>query len=456
MKTGNDWANDAFIYHIFPLGLCGAPPVNDFNGPSVDRLTCLYDWTAHIQQLGCNTVFLGPVFESTRHGYDTADYFTVDRRLGTNQNFRQLCHYWRRQGFRIILDGVFNHVGRDFWAFRDLLMHREESVYKDWFTGIDFTKSSPLGDPFYYEGWMEHYDLVKLNLSHPDVRSHLFSAVQLWIKEFEINGLRLDAADAVDKDFLKALSEECRRMKPDFWLMGEVVNGDYREWANPEMLNATTNYWCYGVLIETHNHRNYVEIGDCLNRQFGPKGMFRHLCLYNFADNHDVDRAASKLKNISHLFLFYVFIFTLPGVPSVYYGSEWGMRGRRKKDDDHELRPALKGVLPQEQQPRPKLHKQIQQLAALRQRHAALRYGSYREVLVTQHQIAYLRQWKSETVLVVINSQRKKITLDLSLGKSNFSTASDMLANNTTYKVNNDRITVNVPASGACILKLSS
>lgn len=454
MQPKKDWATDAFIYHIFPMGLCGAPSSNDFSSEPVERLSCLYGWTSHIQELGCNTVFLGPVFESTRHGYDTADYFTIDRRLGTNKTFRQLCHDWKQKGLRIILDGVFNHVGRDFWAFKDVLTRQKESPYKDWFFGVDFTKSSPLGDPFYYEGWMDHYDLVKLNLSHPEVRSHLFSAVQMWVKEFGIDGLRLDAADAIDKDFLKALSDECRRIKADFWLMGEVVNGDYREWANPQMLNSTTNYWCYGVLVETHNHRNYGEIADCLKRQFGPQGMYRDLVLYSFADNHDVDRAASKLRYISHLFLFYVFLFTLPGIPSVYYGSEWGIRGRRKKDDDHELRPFLQSVLPEEQHTRPKLYRQIQQLAGIRQRHAALRYGSYREVLVTQHQIAYLRQWQSETILVVLNARRKKIVLEIPLGKKGFSHATHLLANGLNYEIHNDQVKVTVPASGACILKL--
>lgn len=456
MKKRNSWATDAFIYHIFPLGLCGAPPSNDFSSKPVDRLLCLYEWTSHIQELGCNTIFLGPVFEASRHGYDTADYFTIDRRLGTNQTFRQLCDYWHQLGFRIILDGVFNHVGRDFWAFKDLLTHQEKSACKDWFVGIDFTKSSSYGDPFYYQGWNGYFDLAELNLSHPEVRAHLFSAVQMWIREFNIDGLRLDAADCVDKDFLKALSEECRRIKADFWLMGEVVEGDYREWANPLMLNSTTNYWFYGVLIETHNHRNYFEIADCLNRQYGPQGMFKDLQLYSFADNHDVDRAASKLRNISHLFVFYVFIFTLPGVPSIYYGSEWGIKGRRKGDDDSELRPFIKSVLPEGQHPRPKLCNQIQHLADIRKHYASLRYGSYREVLVTQHQIAYLRQWKSETILIVLNALARKVVLDIPIGNQNFSRATDILNKAGNYKVHNNQVRVTVPASGACILKFTS
>jgi glycosidase len=222
---------------------------------------------------------------------------------------------------RLILDGVFNHVGRDFWAFRDVLSAREQSVYREWFAGLKFGESSPYHDPFTYEGWNGHYSLVKLNLHHPAVVQHLFDAVSLWVEEFNIDGLRLDAADSIDIEFLRKLADFCQNLRPDFWLMGEVVHGDYRHWANDQALDSVTNYECYKGLYSSHVDRNYFEIGYSLNRQFGPDGLYRHLPLYNFVDNHDVNRVMSYLKNPAHLYPLYCLLFTMPGIPSIYYGS---------------------------------------------------------------------------------------------------------------------------------------
>ena len=124
------WSNNAIFYHIYPLGLCGAPPRNDFSSPPVPRLEELHGWLDHIQALGANALYLGPLFESGSHGYDTADYYWVDRRLGTNDTLRGLSADLHARGMRLVLDGVFNHVGRDFWAFRDVLAHGEGSAYR--------------------------------------------------------------------------------------------------------------------------------------------------------------------------------------------------------------------------------------------------------------------------------------------------------------------------------------
>jgi glycosidase len=197
-----DWVCSSVFYHIYPLGFCGAPARNDFHSPLAPRLEKVAEWLPHLKRLGINALYLGPLFESTAHGYDTADYFTVDRRLGTNEMLAQLVETLHRHGIRVILDGVFHHVGRDFWAFREVQKHGPSSEYCRWFAGLSFDRPSPCGDPFTYEGWAGHYDLVKLNLAHPPVREHLFRAVEQWIREYKIDGLRLDAADKMDKQFL--------------------------------------------------------------------------------------------------------------------------------------------------------------------------------------------------------------------------------------------------------------
>lgn len=405
------WANDAIFYHIYPLGLCDAPATNDFASAPVPRLEKLYAWLDHLQQLGCNALLLGPIFESTAHGYDTADYFQIDRRLGQHNTFKALAGEIKSRGLRLVLDGVFNHVGRNFWAFQDVQQHGAESLYSSWFHGLNFDQRSPYGDFFSYEGWSGHYDLVKLNLQHPAVREHLFSAVTMWIQEFDIDGLRLDAADHIDPEFLAALAHHCRHLKPDFWLMGEVVHGDYRRWANPTMLDATTNYECYKGLYSSHVDKNYFEIAYSLNRLFGESGLYRGLWLYNFADNHDVNRVASSLTHTADLYPLYGLLFTMPGIPSIYYGSEWGIEGVRTPNNDKGLRPALD--LCAAFRPQPALEEVIQQLATIRLQTPALRYGDYHQLHVSHRQFAFQRVHENQKVIVAINAADTTTTLSL-------------------------------------------
>ncbi|WP_238625646.1 alpha-amylase family glycosyl hydrolase [Aggregatilinea lenta] len=406
------WIDDARFYHIYPLGLLGAPARNDFSADPVPRLEALHPWIEHIAGLNLNAVYLGPVFESTAHGYDTADYFRVDRRLGTWDTLRDVIAAMKARGMRVILDGVFNHVGRDFWAFRDVLAHGQASAYTGWFHNIDFSRTSPYGDPFGYEGWAGCMDLVKLNTSHPGVRGHLFDAVSTWIADFDIDGLRLDAADALDHDFLRALVAHCHTIKPDFWLMGEVVHGDYRQWANPAMLDATTNYELYKGLYSSHADRNYFEIAYSLNREFGPEGMYRNLRLYTFADNHDVNRVASDLDDPAHLYPLYLLQFTVPGVPSVYYGSEWGLTGTRTRSSDAALRPALT-LDAATAAPHPALANAIRRFAALHRDLPALRHGDFRQVHVDHEQIAFERRAGDQSVIVATNAADHPVTLTL-------------------------------------------
>jgi len=393
------WATDAIFYHIYPLGLCGAPPRNDFCQAPVERLAELYGWLDHIQGLGATALYLGPLFESSAHGYDTADYYQVDRRLGERKTLADFSRELHRRGMRLVLDGVFNHVGRDFWAFRDLQQYGAASAYRDWFYGLDFNRRSPYGDAFAYEGWSGHYDLVKLNLSNPAVRAHLFDAVGMWVEEFAIDGLRLDAADQIAPDFLAALAQHCRGLRHDFWLMGEIVFGDYRRLAQPGLLDSTTNYECYKGLYSSHVDRNYFELAYSLNRLFGAQGLYRELDLYAFADNHDVNRVASSLSDPAHLYPLYCLLFTMPGIPSVYYGSEWGLGGQRTAQGDAELRPRLT-VQPGEHD----LVRAIGRLARLHRQYAALRCGEYEQVHVAHEQFAFLRSLPGERLLVAVNA----------------------------------------------------
>jgi glycosidase len=406
------WVTSAFVYHIYPLGLTGAPARNDFHSASVERLNALYDWLDPIQALGADTLYLGPLFESTAHGYDTADYYHIDRRLGDRATLRRFSQELHRRGMRLVLDGVFNHVGRDFWAFRDLRQHGPSSAYRDWFAGLDFGQGSPYGDPFRYQGWSGHYDLVKLNLAHEPAARHLLDAVSQWVEDYDIDGLRLDAADQLSPDFVQQLAAHARGLRSDFWLMGEIVFGDYRRLLGPERLHSVTNYELYKALYSSHNDRNYPELAYALNRQFGPGGLYRDQPLYSFADNHDVNRVASALKRPAHLYPLYCLLFSLPGIPSVYYGSEWGLTGERSRTSDAALRPAIDLRQPPHW-PQPELPGVIARLAAVRRATPALQAGEYRELLVSSQQMAFLRSAGSSQAVVAVNAADRPATVRL-------------------------------------------
>ena len=406
------WASEAIFYHIFPLGLCDAPKRNDFTSPPVARLEKLYPWLDHAQNLGATALYLGPLFESSAHGYDTADYYQVDRRLGENATLAAFAREVHQRGMRLVLDGVFNHVGRDFWAFRDVQRYREQSSYASWFHNLNFQRSSPYGDPFSYEGWSGNYDLVKLNTAHPHVRSHLFDAVGRWVEWYGIDGLRLDAADQLAPDFLDALGQHCRGLRDDFWLMGEIVFGDYRSLVQPQRLDSATNYEVYKSLYSSHAEHNFFELAYALKRQFGAQGIYRGLPLYSFADNHDVNRVVENLGSPAQLYPLYTLLFSMPGVPSVYYGSEWGLGGRRTRWEDGMLRPALE-VNPTGGWPHPDLAAAIQRLARLRRSLPALMHGDYSELAVAADQLAFSRATPAQTVIVAVNAADKPASLEL-------------------------------------------
>jgi cyclomaltodextrinase len=446
------WASDSVFYHIYPLGLCGAPERNDGSSPPEPRLERLLPWLDHARTLGANALYLGPVFESSTHGYDTVDYFSVDRRLGTNETLARVCRLAHEKGFRIVLDAVFNHVGRDFWAFRKLRAGNGSSPYDGWFHNLDRGGRSPYGDPFSYEGWSGHLSLVKLAVRNPDVREHLFAAVARWVRELGIDGLRLDAADCLDPVFLQELSAFCKRLRPDFWLMGEIVHGDYRRWVKPGMLDSVTNYECYKGLYSSHVDANYFEIAWSLNRQFGAEGLYRNMPLYNFADNHDVNRVASFLSDPAHLEPLYSILFCMPGIPSIYYGSEWGIEGK-KNGSDRPLRPSLDLATLRRESPHPGLFTLIQRLSQIRRASPALRFGDYAQIHVASRQLAFLRIAPEQSALVVINADSRPISLDLAVPRLGNGPLRDLLAPGEEYPVSGGRLSLpGIPARGARIL----
>ena len=406
------WYDEAVIYQIYPLGLCGAPLQNDGDPSQADRhrLLRVLDWVDHIKALGATCVLFNPLFESDAHGYDTRDYNKVDCRLGTNDDLKQVCAALHAAGIRVLLDGVFNHVGRGFWAFKDVQEKKWDSPYKDWFH-ISFDGNTNYNDGFWYEAWEGCNELVKLNLQHPDVKNYLFDAVRSWVRDYDIDGLRLDVAYCLDLGFLSELRGLANSIKPDFVLVGETLHGDYNRWMNDHACHSVTNYECYKGLYSSFNTGNMHEISYSLNRQFGSEQwcLYTGMHLLSFVDNHDVTRIATILADKNCLKPVYGLLFGMPGVPAVYYGSEWGMEGD-KRNGDPTLRPAVE---------RPEsndLTAWITALAHARTQSKALCCGSYRNVLVQPKQLIFERYADGERVLVAINADGNPFTAHFDAG----------------------------------------
>ena len=404
------WAYESVFYQIYPLGFCGAPFEN--NGKLKHRITKVADWIPHIKKVGANAIYFSPLFESDTHGYNTRDYKKIDVRLGDNEDFKQLCQDLHDNDIKVVLDGVFNHVGRGFKQFIDVCEKRESSPYLHWFN-IDLNGNSNYNDGLWYEGWEGNYDLVKLNLQNEEVVNYLLDAVKYWIEEFDIDGIRLDVAYCLDFDFLKRLRSFCDSLKPDFFLVGEMLHGDYNQRMNDEMLHSATNYECYKGLYSSFNSMNMFEINHSLLRQFGPENwtLYRGKHLLSFVDNHDVTRVASILTNEKHLPLIYALMFGMPGIPCVYYGSEWGTKAEKSQGD-----PALRASF--EEPEFNELTEFISKLAEAKKNSDALNYGDFTSVVLTNKQCIFKRSYNGESVYVAINADENEYTAYTDFGKS--------------------------------------
>ena len=392
------WYDEAVFYHIYPLGLTGAPRKNDYGEP-VHRLPNLLPWIGHLKKLGFTALYIGPLFQSVGHGYETTDYRLLDSRLGTNEDLKDFVAACHEAGLKVIFDGVFNHTGRDFFAFKDIQAKRENSAYRDWYCNVNFGGNNEYNDGFSYDNWGGYNLLVKLNQRNPAVRDYICDVIRFWVSEFDVDGIRLDAADVLDFEFMKALRRTADEVKNEFWLMGEVIHGDYSRWANENTLHSVTNYALHKALYSGHNDHNYFEIAHTVQRTIDMvPGNIR---LYNFVDNHDVERISTKLMNKAHYMPVHILLYTLPGIPSVYYGSEFGIEGRKEQFSDDSLRPQID----LEEHAGDYEHNACTGLiAALGRLHSQwkqeLVYGGFRQLFLTNQQYAFARG----SLIVAVNN----------------------------------------------------
>lgn len=401
------WADTSIFYQIYPLGAFGCPFEND--GHLEHRILRLKNWIDDLKKLEIDCILLNPIFESHTHGYDTIDYKKIDVRLGNNEDFAQVVQNLHEQGIRVLLDGVFNHVGRGFFAFQDVLKNRENSAYKDWFY-INFWDNNNYDDHLSYQNWEGNNNLVKLNLQNPDVSAYLFDVIRFWKESFQIDGLRLDVAYCLDREFLKNLRRFCKCMDPEFFLLGETLHGDYNQWVNEEMLDSCTNYECYKGLYSSFNSANLFEILHSFHRQFGsdPWCLYRNKHLLCFLDNHDVVRIASRLEHKEHLPLIYTMLFTMPGIPCLYYGSEWGIEGQ-KNWNDTSLRPEIENLEWND------LTEHIHRLIQIYHSHSALRQCGYQQIYLTNTACIYQMRDERETLWICVNMKEQAVDVPVDL-----------------------------------------
>jgi glycosidase len=330
------WPDHSLWWHLYPLGFLGAertaPPPDE---PVRHRLDQLTDWLGYVVELGCNGMLLGPVFASETHGYDTVDHFRIDPRLGTEEDLVRFVRAAKERGVRVVLDGVFNHVGRSFPAFADAVARGPETPSYGWFKRTGDQAGS--ADSFQtFEG---HHRLVELDHGNPDVADYVAGVLDYWL-ERGIDGWRLDAAYRIPAEFWRRVLPRVRERHPEAWFTGEVIHGDYVDYVADSGLDTVTQYELWKAIWSSLNDRNMFELLWALKRH---NSMLESFAPQTFVGNHDVTRLASRLTDPRHLVHALVILLTVGGIPSVYAGDERAMRGVKedREGGDDAVRPAF-------------------------------------------------------------------------------------------------------------------
>ncbi len=364
------------LWHVFPLGFTGAGDSREQGEPVQHRLPALEPWLDYLVQLGANGLQLGPVFSSQTHGYDTTDYFTIDPRLGEEADLRRLIEQAHARGIKVVLDGVFNHVGRGFERFR--AAEAGDAAAAKWFRQEG-------GNWYFFEG---HDSLVVFDHNNPEVRDFVVSVMRHWL-DLGIDGWRLDAAYAAPTSFWRAVSGAIRESHPHAWLLGEVIHGDYATFVAESGLDSVTQYELWKASWSSLNDVNLWELDHALGRH---RDMLAKFVPTIFVGNHDTTRIASQLSDERHLAHALTVLFTVGGIPAIYAGDEQAFRGIKEEriGGDDEVRPAFP-ARPEELsrlgEPVRELH---QRLIGLRRRKPWMVRGNFERVHV-EHEVMIFR-----------------------------------------------------------------
>ena len=382
------WVEHAIWWQVYPLGFVGAFPAGQPVEPGEHRLRRLVSWFDHAIELGTSGIALGPIFASRTHGYDTTDHYCIDPRLGDDADFDYLVAEARRRGLRVLLDGVFNHVGVDFPRYREA-PHNDASAR--WFRGR----------PGHFHTFEGHSELVTLNHNNPEVADYTVDVMAHWLRR-GADGWRLDAAYAVPQPFWSAVLPRVRERYPEAWFVGELIHGDYAAAADAARFDSVTQYELWKAIGSSLNDGNFFELDWALQRHNEFLASFAPL---TFIGNHDVTRVASRLENPDHLAHALVILLTVGGVPSVYAGDEFGFRGVKEEryGGDDAVRPEFGSPPTQLDASGARVWALHQYLIGLRRRHPWLHMASTTALRLDNRHYVYQVRSGDDVLLVALN-----------------------------------------------------
>lgn len=417
------WFDGCAMYQIFPLGLCGAPRENSWDWSNtwnaatrpVRRIDRILGWIDHLKKIGINSIFFNSLLQSDTHGYNTRDFYTLDSRLGSNEDFSEVCSALHENGFRIVFDALFNHVGRGFWAFRDVRSNMQNSQFVNWFKGIDFSRNTPCNDGFYYKAWRDNWDFPELNLENEEVVEHILGALRKWEDLYRFDGLHICLAEILPKKFIESLRKFCSDMSAglggNIALIAEMFfGGECKGYLLPSQAQTATNGELRDAICDSFNDKNIYQLAYTLNRQFGPNGIYKNVPMMNFLDNHNVPRFATAMKDKRHIPLGWSLLPALPGYPCIYYGSEWGVEGA-PGDTHWALRPSF------EKPEWNELTDAIEKAFVARKNSPALRYGSCKQLFQAKEQLVFERESCGEKIIVSLNISEYDYKVPIKAGK---------------------------------------
>ncbi|HTX96451.1 MAG TPA: alpha-amylase family protein [Mycobacterium sp.] len=394
------WVEHAIWWQVYPLGFVGAfPAPSQPPRPGEHRLRRLVAWFDHAIELGASGVALGPIFASRTHGYDTTDHYRIDPRLGDDADFDHLVGEAHRRGLRVLLDGVFNHVGVDFPRYRSAV---DSDADASWFRGR----------PGHFHTFEGHSELITLNHDNPEVVDYTKDVMAHWLGR-GADGWRLDAAYAVPQHFWSSTLPRVREQYPDAWFVGELIHGDYAAVVKAATFDSATQYELWKAIWSSLNDGNFFELDWALQRHNTFLQTFSPL---TFIGNHDVTRIASQLENPEHVAHALVLLLTVGGVPSVYAGDELGFRGVKEEryGGDDAVRPEF-GTPPSDLDAfGTEMWELHRYLIGLRRRHSWLHGAAASAVRLDNRSYVYQTRAGDDALLVALNIDDEPLHLRVS------------------------------------------
>ena len=457
-----EWVQDAIFYQIFPDRFANGDPANDPSnlmkwgatpttwGFQGGDLAGIYQKFDYLLDLGVNAIYLNPIFQATsNHRYNTTDYYQIDPKLGTLNDFRHLVDHAHRNHVRIILDGVFNHCGRGFFAFNDVLENQEYSPYRDWFHIRHFPIDAyAWGGATDYTGWWGMKSLPKFNTGNPKTRNYLLDVARYWIEQ-GIDGWRLDVPNEINDDsFWGEFRQAVKKANPDAYLVGEIWTADTR-WVGEGHFDGLMNYPIMDALagLLATGSMDVLHFAQKVEGLLSLYSRESAYAMYNLLGSHDTERILTRMGNhVEKTKLAYLFQFAYPGAPAIYYGDEIGLVGGK----DPDCRGAF---LWEESNWNAELHNYVKKLISLRKKHDALRRGDFLPLISSLDPACYAfaRTASEGTVLVVINPSTKELSTKINIKKLGWDagkTVTDLMHPEGHFQVENQLLEIRLPAFG--------